>query len=212
MPKLRFPIFLLFFLGIFSLSLPLWAEVKVDRIVAQVNRSLITLSELEARLKVLSNGQKAALRTEEGTSLEAAVLNMMIEEELIAQTAAVDGIVVTDADIQEALKNIQESNQMNEAQFRVALESNGISLDAFLLQIKFDLLKRKIVTYNIASQIVIPEEEVTNYLAEHGLEGVVGKTDTGVNDTDKIRIIYLPSSSTQAHLVLAEAARIRADI
>ncbi|MDR1037441.1 MAG: SurA N-terminal domain-containing protein [Deltaproteobacteria bacterium] len=187
------------------------AATTVDRIVAQVNRNVITLSELQARMNTLSPPQKAALSG--AGDLQRQVLDMMIDEELVNQAAQKIGIQVPEAEVDEAVKSVMDQNKMNADTFRRALASVGTSLPAFRNQVRLEILKNKVVSYSIMSRVVVTEEEVTRYLNGEVPAGAQSAfSTTGVSDFNGVRIIFLPSSPSQAGRVMAAAARIKAEI
>ncbi|MDR1080921.1 MAG: SurA N-terminal domain-containing protein, partial [Deltaproteobacteria bacterium] len=191
--------------------LPSSAATTVDRIVAQVNRNVITLSELQARLNTLSPPQKAALS---GTGdIQRQVLDMMIDEELVNQAAQKIGIQVSEAEVNEAVKSVMDQNKMDSVQFGKALAGVGTSLPAFRNQVKLEILKNKVVSFSIMSRVVVTEEEVTRFLNGEVPEGAQPIfSSTGVSDFDGVRIIFLQSSPSQSSKVMAAAARIKAEI
>ncbi|MDR2611895.1 MAG: SurA N-terminal domain-containing protein [Deltaproteobacteria bacterium] len=190
---------------------PARAATTVDRIVAQVNRNVITLSELEARLATLSPTQLAALSGAGDTKQK--VLEMMIDEELVNQAAEKIGILVTEAEVSEAIRSIMEENKINEDQLKKTLAASGTTLPAFRTQLRTEILKNKVLSYNIVNRIVVTEAEVTEFLNGKIPEGAQPVfSATGVSDFDGVRIIFLPSSPATSRRVLAEAARIKAEI
>ncbi|MDR1164835.1 MAG: SurA N-terminal domain-containing protein [Deltaproteobacteria bacterium] len=186
------------------------AETKVDRIVAQVNRNIITLSELEARVRALSPPQKAALAASGG--LERQVLDMLVEEELLNQAAQKIGIMVMDAEVTDAIQSIMADNNINQAQFRQSLEASGTTVQAFREQLRTEILKNKVLGYSVRSKIVVTEEEVTKFLIGQATGDEPNASPTGVSDYDAVRIIFLPSTPQRAGQVVAQARQIKAEI
>ncbi|MDR1315011.1 MAG: SurA N-terminal domain-containing protein [Deltaproteobacteria bacterium] len=188
------------------------AATTVDRIVAQVNRNVITLSELQQRVNTLSPPQKAALSG--NGDIQRQVLDLMVDEELVSQAALKIGIQVAESEVDEAVKSVMDQNKMDAATFKRALASVGTSLPAFRGQLRLEILKNKVLSYSIMSRIVVTEEEVTDFLNGNVPEGAAQPvfSSTGVSDFDGVRIIFLPSSPGQARSVMATASRIKAEI
>ncbi|MDR3153570.1 MAG: SurA N-terminal domain-containing protein [Deltaproteobacteria bacterium] len=187
------------------------AATTVDRIVAQVNRNVITLSELQARINSLSPPQKAALSG--AGDLARQVLDLMVDEELVNQAAQKIGLVVTDAEVSEAVTSIMNENKINQDQLRRALQASGTNLPAFRAQLRLEILKNKVLSYSIMNRIVVTESEVTDFLngkTPEGTEPVF--SSTGVSDFDGVRIIFLQSSPSRTASVMAKAAQIKAEI
>ncbi|MDR2199160.1 MAG: SurA N-terminal domain-containing protein [Deltaproteobacteria bacterium] len=198
--------------AILCAAAPLAAAPKIDRIVAQVNRDVITLSELEARIAVMSPAQKAAL-TAGGGSVQSMVLNMMIEEELLNQAAAQYDIRVSEAEIDEAVKSILEENHINESQLKSSLSQGGMSYPAFRLQLRRDILTNKLVSSTVVNRMVVTENEVTDFLNGNlppGVEPLMSAS--GVSDYDGVRMIYLTCDPRTAESVMRKAAAIKSEI
>jgi peptidyl-prolyl cis-trans isomerase SurA len=141
------------------------------------------------------------------------VLDLMIDEELVNQAAQKIGIVVSEAEVDEAVKSIMEENKLSEPQFRIALQQSGTNLPSFRSQLRLEILKNKVLSYSIMSRIVVTEQEVTDYLNGNipaGAEPIFSAS--GISDFDGVRIIFLPSSPSRAASVMAQASRIKAEI
>jgi peptidyl-prolyl cis-trans isomerase SurA len=191
---------------------PAGAATKVDRIVAQVNRNIITLSELEARLALLSPAQKAALSAS-GESVETMVLNKMIEEELLSQAAAAYNITVTESEIDQAIGTILTENNINQNQLIASLKQGGMTLPAFRLQLRQELLTNKLIGMTVVNKLVVTEGEVTSFLngkLPAGVEPLMSAS--GVSDFDGVRIIYLKCTPQSARQIMAKAQKIREEI
>ncbi|MDR2459898.1 MAG: SurA N-terminal domain-containing protein [Deltaproteobacteria bacterium] len=209
------PTLSIFALAIFAFcllnSLALMAATTRDRIVAQVNRNIITLSELQARLNTLSPAQKAAISAQ--GPLELQVLNMMVDEELITQAATKMGIMVSDAEVNEAVQTIMQENNINETQLRQSLAAGGTTIQAFRDQLRLELLKNKVLSYSIMSRVVVTEDEVTDFLNGNIPAGSSQfYSETGVSDFDGVRMIFLRSSPSEAGRVMARANQIKSEI
>jgi peptidyl-prolyl cis-trans isomerase SurA len=187
------------------------SATKVDRIVAQVNRNIITLSELEARIATMAPAQRATISS--GGDLQRKVLDLMIEQELINQAAVKTGIMVNDSEVNEAIKSILAANKINMSQLTASLNQVGTSLPAFREQLRGELLKNKLLSYGIASRIVVTDEEVVAFLSgESPLGSAPVFSATGVSDFSPVRMIFLRSSRSQTASVMARAAKIKAEI
>ncbi|MDR2352184.1 MAG: SurA N-terminal domain-containing protein [Deltaproteobacteria bacterium] len=208
------PLFLIVALlfTILCLSPELMAATKVDRIVAQVNRNIITLSELEARIAQLSPAQKATLSAG-GESVQSRVLNMMIDEELINQTAARYDIRVTEAEINDAINTILTENKINEAQLKASLARGGMTLPGFRLQLRQEILTNKLIGMTVVNKMVITESEVTDFLnGKMPSDMAPALSSTGVSDFDNVKMIYLNCSPQTARQVMSKAQSIKNEI
>jgi peptidyl-prolyl cis-trans isomerase SurA len=208
----------------FSLAAVLWiillayplasahAASFTDRIVAQVNREIITLSELENQIKNLPQSQKDAI-TSQGGDIQREVLKLLIEQELVNQDAKRQGIMVSEQEIDEAVKSIMEENKLNAEQFKTSLAKSGTNLVAFRSGLRMELLKNKILGLRLMSRIVVTDVEITAFLRGEGpkLEPSLSP-GLGSSDNDRVLLIFLASSPAKANKVIEKARQIKAEI
>ncbi|MDR2140968.1 MAG: SurA N-terminal domain-containing protein [Deltaproteobacteria bacterium] len=193
-------------------SAPAPAATMTDRIVAQVNREIITLSELEAQIKTVPQAQRDAI-VQQGGDIQREMLNLLIEQELVNQDAKRQGIIVTEQEIDEAIKSIMAENNLNPEQFKASLAKSGTNLVAFRQGLRMEILKNKILGLRLMSKIVVTEAEITAFLRGEGpkpegqpLPGM------GSSDSDRVLMIFLASSPAQANKVIAKARQIKTEI
>ena len=102
--------------------------VPADRIVAVVNDEVLTQHELSSRLLVVERQLR-----QQGTPppsrdvLQRQLLERMIIDRLQLQFAKDTGLRVDDAQLDQALGRIAQSNRMDLADFRAALEKDGVA-------------------------------------------------------------------------------------
>ncbi|MDR1486438.1 MAG: SurA N-terminal domain-containing protein [Deltaproteobacteria bacterium] len=190
------------------------AATTTDRIVAQVNNEVITLSDLQARIKSLPPEMKSSLPP--GATLEEAVLNYMIETELINQVARRMGIIVSENEVDSQIEGYKQANNFNDAQLQAALARNGQTIKDFRAYLKFEILKDIVLRENILRKIVIPDKEVEAFLRGEGPAGyspnyLLGLGGT-IQDTDKVRLIFFSSSPDKSNEVMNMAAQVRQEV
>ncbi len=174
--------------------------LQVDRVVAVVNDEVITAHELDARLALVER----QLRTQ-GTSLpprdvlEKQMLERMIIDRVQLQYARETGIKVADADLDAALRRIAESNQMSLADFKSALERDGVTWDKFREEIRDEITIARVRDREVSNRVSVSEGEVDNYLANP--EGVGGNVELNLAHI----ILRVPDQASPDQLI-----RIRA--
>ena len=106
------------------------AEI-VERIVAVVNEEIITLSELRAisipYLQKMKQQFSVDYGEEQIIETEKRIIDQLIDEMLVAQEADRLGIEVTPKEINMAMRDVKERNQLTEAQFEEALAEDGMT-------------------------------------------------------------------------------------
>ncbi|MBI2023994.1 SurA N-terminal domain-containing protein [Candidatus Giovannonibacteria bacterium] len=117
-------------------------------VAAMVNGSPITRLELMHELEAQSG--KAALES-------------LITEKLINNEAAKKGISVSNGEIDEIIKNIEEQLKPQNITFEQALEQRNLTLDKFKSQVTVQKKLEKLV----GDKIQVTDEDVEKYIAEN---------------------------------------------
>jgi peptidyl-prolyl cis-trans isomerase SurA len=148
--------------GYFTTSVS--AEV-VDRIVAVVNRKVITLYQLQEAQKAFLREVKGSKETEQARTK---VLNALIEEELIRQAAEKEGILVSQDDLNAALDDIkQRNNLLTDEQLKDALGKEGKTWEHFTEDIRNQIKAAKLVNREVYSKVDLSESDVEAYYQNH---------------------------------------------
>lgn len=140
--------------------------VTADRIVAVVNDEVVTLQELRSRLDSALNQLKR-----QGTPLPAQdvlqrqMLERLVMDKVQLQYARDTGMHVDDAQLEQALQRIAAGNKLSLAQFRQALEKDGIVFAKFREEIREEMTIARIREREVENKIVITDGEIDNYLA-----------------------------------------------
>lgn len=145
--------------------------VPADRIVAVVNDEVLTQHELSSRLLVVERQLR-----QQGTPppsrdvLQRQLLERMIIDRLQLQFAKDTGLRVDDAQLDQALGRIAQSNRMDLADFRAALEKDGVAWVKFREDIRNEMIVSRLREREVDSRVVVSEGEIDNFLA--GTDGV----------------------------------------
>ena len=147
-------------------SRPLAQPIPVDRIVAVVNDEVITLHELRTRLDgALAQLQRQGTQLPPRDVLERQMLERLVIDKVQLQQARDMGVRVDDAQLEQALQRIAAGNKMSLAQFRAALEKDGIAFASFREEIRGEMTIARVREREVESKIFISEGEIDNDLA-----------------------------------------------
>ncbi len=139
----------------------------IDRIVAEVNDDVITLSELdeegESFIRLILTEVPAEDREQTLEQAYQDILDGLIDKMLISQEAARQGIVVTEEETETAVDNIIKNSNLSREAFFTELENKGINRETYLSNIKSQIYQNKIITLDVRSKIVITEEMILDY-------------------------------------------------
>lgn len=140
--------------------------IAIDRVVAVVNDEAITQYELRDRLVTVIRqlrSRDTPLPTRE--VLEKQLLERLIVDRLQMQFAKETGLRIPDAELDAALRRIAENNRLPLADFRAALERDGIEWPRFREDIRAEITVARLREREVESRIVVSDGEIDNYLA-----------------------------------------------
>ncbi|RLC21768.1 MAG: hypothetical protein DRH56_09270 [Deltaproteobacteria bacterium] len=148
---------------------PARAEV-CDRIVAVVNNDVITLIELNKRIRSLTGVDPAELKSQnEKKYMETRrrVLDSLINEKITLAKITELGINVTPGEVDASIERIKRNNGLTDEDLRAALKKEGITYEAYREKIKTQLQKIQLLNFAVKSKIIVREEEIKKYYETH---------------------------------------------
>jgi peptidyl-prolyl cis-trans isomerase SurA len=192
-------------LAFFVLSFGAAAQsvMPVDRIVAVVNKDVITATELG---EAVAGAQRQLRR--QGTPLpDRGVLERQMLERLILDKAQVQlarerGIRVDELQLDRAVQRIAQNNNMSLADFRRALERDGVAFPAWRDELREQILLSRLREREVDDRIQVSDTEIDLFLAE-----TAGKPDTRVEYQLSHLLVRVPEQASPERI---EAARARA--
>ena len=159
-------LFVTFWLSLFPLSAYALNDiVKLDRIVAIVDKNAITEQELEAKVRTVSDQlTKQGKQLPQERILRKQILERLIVDSIQLQLAAERGIKVNEIQLEKTIERIAEQNQMSVETFKTALANDGVSYNAFREDMRNEITIARLKESEINNRINISEGEVDNYL------------------------------------------------
>jgi peptidyl-prolyl cis-trans isomerase SurA len=147
------------------------AEV-LDRIVAVVNEDIILLSELEERMgpfvqRVRQQGFDLDKERQMLFSVRNEMLNRLVDEKLTDQEIQRNDIQVDETEIDSTIERIKTANRFTDEDLRVFLEQDQMTMEQYREKIREQVLRTRLVNYQVKSKIVITEEEIRAYYDAH---------------------------------------------
>ena len=140
----------------------------MDRIVAVVNDSVITLSELEKKSEPLfrqyiSYDMTPDQVAEKKRQIMAQVLPQLIDDVLVQEEIDKNGLTATDQEIEQAIQSICAQNGITREEFVEKLKTQGYTLEQYKKQLKQQIERSRLIQSEVKSKIVITDEDITNY-------------------------------------------------
>lgn len=155
----------LVFIAFFLFPVQARAEV-VDRIVAVINDSIITLSELKAASAVAMEKlgvDGGTIGPEKAREMEGGILDGLIEQRLVKQAADKAGIEISEREIDNAVDDIKKQNRLTQEELLLALAENGLTQKEYREQLKEQIRQVKFVNREFRSRISIQPEDIEDY-------------------------------------------------
>jgi len=145
---------------------PKTAAAHLDKIVAIVNGDVITQSELNKRMTLISH-QLAGNNptTFKASALRKQALDSLIDSLLQMQLAQRIGMQINDAEIDSVISNIAKNNHLSVEQLQKSLqEHEGLSIKEYQEQIREQLLIGRVQQQSLGKDIVVSDKEVKKAL------------------------------------------------
>jgi peptidyl-prolyl cis-trans isomerase SurA len=175
----------------------------IDRIVAIVNKEVITQFELEERIaRVQKELQRRGTPVVDRSELEHQVLDRLIVEKVQLQLARETGMRVEDLELDRTVNRIAENNKLSLSEFRQRLESDAIPYDKFREDLRNEILLTRLREREVTSKLTVSEGEIDNLLQEQN------DKETGTEYNLAHVLVRVPEQATPAQL---DARRARAE-
>ena len=138
---------------------------QIDRIVAVVDKDVITYGELRDRIQiVLSQLEKQGAQRPPQDVLEKQVLERLISDRLQLQLASQTGLRVNDSQLDKTMERIAEQNKLSVSEFRAALENDGINYRKFREDMRNEIILARLREREVDNRVNVTEAEIDNLL------------------------------------------------
>ena len=157
--------FTLAYMPIGSINAQAAEVVKLDRIVAIVDQTVVTEQELENRIRtVTAQFKKQGAELPAENILRKQILERLITDTLQLQYAAQTGLKVDDNQLDRTVERIAEQNQMTLTEFSEALAKDGVSMRKFRADIRSEITIARLREREVDSRVNVSESEIDNFL------------------------------------------------
>lgn len=192
-------------LGLLAAALPVVASAATAPqaassrvgIAATVNDDVITLVDLDSRVKLYIGGSPQKPSPEELARLQKDVLERLIDEKLQLQEAKSLSIEVPDDQIAQGFAEIARQNHTTPEEFRDRLQKAGVRLDTLREQIRAEIAWSQVVRRKLRPQVNVSEQEIDAALQQRSRS--VGKPQYHLAE------IFLSTENGDAEGVAAQA-------
>ena len=158
---------------------PLFAAEVCNRLVAVVNNDVITLYELNNRMKEMTGAMPEELKLKsEAMYLDARqkILELLIDEKIAQAKIKELRIQVSERQMDSYVEKLKRDNQWTQEDLVAGLEKEGLSYEKYRERIKRDIERAQLIEYEVRSKIIIRDEAIQKYYEEQkGTFGVAEK-------------------------------------
>lgn len=143
------------------------SAILLDRVVAVVNKEVITWSELYKMMEYEATDQVKKMKDEERAKIfkenDAIFLERLIDVKLQLQEARNIGLNVSPDEAKEAIENVKKKYSMTDKSLEESLKKEGLTLEDYKKRISEQILLSNIVNQKVRSKIVVTEADVSKY-------------------------------------------------
>jgi peptidyl-prolyl cis-trans isomerase SurA len=152
------------------------ARVDVlDRIVAIVNKEVITQFELSERVRrVQKELQRRGGAGVDASEIERQVLERLVFEKVQLQYARETGVRVDDLELDRTVNRVAEGNQLSLTEFRQRLEKDSIPFDKFREDLRTEIVLNRLREREVIGKLTVSESEIDNLLLEQSEKKEIG--------------------------------------
>jgi peptidyl-prolyl cis-trans isomerase SurA len=139
----------------------------VDRIVAEVNDEVITMSELQAASRSIEAQQGISPKGKEDKELQHQLLESLIDRKLANAEAKRRGIKIEDKELDAALENFKKRNHLtDQASLDQALGKAGLTLKELKQNITDQMIQERLLVVTVGLKSMVSEAQVRQFYEE----------------------------------------------
>jgi peptidyl-prolyl cis-trans isomerase SurA len=151
------------------------AAQRGDYIVAVVNQELVTASELQQRLaRIREEAVRNHTQLPPAPALRKQVLDSLIDERVLVTNARESGARVEEPELDRAVANVAQQNQMTTVQLRERLRQEGISYAKFRDNLRDQIMVERVREREVVSRIKISDAEIDDLIEKRRIASNAG--------------------------------------
>lgn len=188
------------------------APLNGDYIAVVVNQELVTAGEVESRVqRALADASRSGTRLPPDTELRRQALDSLIDERAIITAARDSGVKVDEFEVDRAVQNIAQQNQMTLDVLRERLRAEGMDYGRFRGNLRDQLMIERLREREVYQRIRVSDDDVERFLADRRKEAQVD-AETNIAQI----LVTVPEGADPAtlearrKLAAAALARVRA--
>ncbi|WP_036666493.1 peptidylprolyl isomerase [Paludibacterium yongneupense] len=138
---------------------------EVDRIVAVVNKDIITSLDLQQRVAQATRSlQTQHIAPPDQAVMSRQVLDQMINEQLLSQFAANNNVKIDDSEIDQTVLRLAKQNKLDLAGMKAQLARDGTTFEHFRQEVRREMLTARLRQNEVESHVSVSDTEVEQVL------------------------------------------------
>jgi peptidyl-prolyl cis-trans isomerase SurA len=152
------------FLLVAAVAFPITSAARiVEQLIAVIDGEPYTLRDVQQYAKTKLNrefptGDLNPINAGDGETLEQFITERLLEAEVRDA-----GIKVTDEDVEHYVNEVKKNNRLGDAEFKLALAREGMTLEAYRASVKTELEKNELVRRQVRNKISVTDADVERY-------------------------------------------------
>ncbi|MBN2654117.1 MAG: peptidylprolyl isomerase [Nitrospirae bacterium] len=152
------------------LSMPFYSDaaIMLDRVVAIVNKEVITWSDLYRSMEFETPEAVKAMKPEDRRKFfkenEHQYLENLIDARLQLQEARKSGIGISESDIDRAIEDIKSKYSLTDQKFREAVEKEGMPFSEYRKRLADQIIIGRVIEQDVRVKIVVTEKEIDEFI------------------------------------------------
>lgn len=144
---------------------------SLNKVAALVNGEMITMYDVQALAtpEILKAGLDRSNPAHQAgiQRILRETLENMISDTLISQEAERMKVSVSDSEVDNELRKLQQRSQLTKEEFEKQALQQGISIDVMRDRLRKGILRHRLLGMMIARKVVVTREEIAKYYEEH---------------------------------------------
>ena len=136
---------------------------NIDGVAVVVNTGYVTRKEIDDRIAVI---QKQGGKLPDADVLRKSVTERIIIEKIQLQEAQMEGITVSDKELDRIIAELAAKNKISVAEFRAKVVAAGSTYERYKQMLRDDVVMARFREREVESKIKISDAEIDNYIAE----------------------------------------------
>lgn len=137
------------------------APQVVDKVAAVVNNGVVLESDVDGMLRsVKGQAQQAGQQLPDDKTLRHQIVERLVMDNILLQMAKQGGVVITDAQLDQAIANIAAENKMSTDQLRSRLAYDGMNYGTYREQIRKEMTIAEVRNNEVRRRVTILPQEV----------------------------------------------------